>query len=152
MVDPLTTREGNLRFAGVSSPGYPADPYACVDAVISALAATELVPYGPLSVLVAMPPESAPPAQWECQVGMAVTGLPAQALGVQIEDYRGLHSISLAHAGPVRDLSRTYATLAEHARSQGLRVRPYWRVALRRRRLADGNILPAADVAVFIDR
>jgi len=60
--------------------------------------------------------------------------------------------LSLPHSGPARDLGLTHRRLRDHAAGLGYRLRPYWRLALRGRRLADGNLLPVADVAVFIDR
>lgn len=152
MAEPLLKREGNLRFAGVPSAGYPADPLALVSDVRERLAGVALVPYGPSSLLFSVPPDDLAPNAWECQVGVAVTGQPAAVAGVTLEDYRNLYALSLPHSGPVRDLGLTHRRLSEHARSMGYRLRPYWRLALRGRRLADGNLLPVADVAVFIDR
>ena len=56
------------------------------------------------------------------------------------------------HAGPIRDLDSTHRRLVEHARTLGHVVRPYWRLALWRKRLADGNALPLAEVTVFVER
>lgn len=152
MPEPLLKREGNLRFAGVASPGYPADPFVLVDQVCKQLSGLELVPHGPASVWFAVGPDEAPPSAWDCQVGMAVTGLPVPIPGVAVEDYRNLYALSLPHVGTVRDLCRTHQRLVAHAKTMGYHVRPYWRLALRERQLADGNLLPVADVAVFLDR
>lgn len=152
VVEPLLKREGNLRFAGVSSAGYPADALALAASVRERLAGVALVPYGPLSLLFSVAPDDLAPTAWDCQVGVAVTGQPVAVAGVTLEDYRNLYALSLPHSGPVRDVGLTHRRLSDHAKSLGYRLRPYWRLALRGRRLADGNLLPVADVAVFIDR
>lgn len=152
MVEPLLKREGNLRFAGVACPGYPVDPLALVAGLKRRLEGCALIPYGAATLLFSVPPDDLPPARWECQAGTAVTGEPRPVDGVQLEDYRGLYALSLPHSGPVRDLPATVRRLGEHGRGLGYRTRPYWRLALRSRRLADGNLLPVADVAVFLDR
>jgi len=152
VADPLLKREGNLRFAGLASEGYPLDPMALVAALRERLAGHEVVPYGPATLLFSVPPEESPPAQWSCQVGVAITGLPKPIAGVQIEDYRGLYALSLAHSGAIRELPATVRRLSEHGKGLGYRLRPYWRLALRRRALNDGNLLPVADVAVFLDQ
>jgi hypothetical protein len=148
----LLKREGNLRFAGIPSAGYPVDPLALGADVRHRLAGVALVPFGPISVLFSVAPEETPPATWDCQVGLGVTGQPIAVTGVTLEDYRNLYALSLPHSGPVRELGVTHRRLVEHAKGMGYRLRPYWRLALRGRRLADGNLLPVADVAVFIDR
>jgi hypothetical protein len=152
VADPLLKREGNLRFAGLASAGYPLDPMALVAELRGRLAGYEVVPYGPATLLFSVPPEESAPAQWSCQVGVAITGLPKPIAGVQIEDYRGLYALSLPHSGPIRDLPATVRRLSTHGKGLGYRLRPYWRLALRRRALADGNLLPVADVAVFLDQ
>lgn len=152
MAEPLLKREGNLRFAGVASSGYPVDPLALGASVRERLAGVALVPYGPVSILFSVAPDELAPAAWDCQVGLAVTGQPVAVAGVVLEDYRNLYALSLPHSGPVRDLGLTHRRLGEHAKGMGYRLRPYWRLSLRGRRLADGNLLPVADVAVFIER
>ena len=152
MPEPLLKREGNLRFVGLASPGWPADPQALAAEVLRRLDGLEATPYGPATLLFSQSPAEGAPETWECQVGTAITGLPPAVPGAQVEDYRGLYALSLPHAGSVRDLPATWRRLTEHARGLGYRVRPYWRLALRRRRLADGNLLPVADAAVFLDR
>jgi hypothetical protein len=152
VVDPLQKREGNLRFAGIASSGYPLDPLGMVEELRQRLTACSYSCYGAASLLFSLPPEEHPSSAWECLVGTAVIGLPQVVPGVQIEDYRALHALSLPHGGAIRDLSATVRRLADHGRSLGYRVRPYWRIALRSRMLGDGNILPSADVAVFLDR
>lgn len=152
VVEPLLKREGNLRFAGVPSSGYPADAMALAASVRERLAGVALVPYGPSTLLFSIPPEDLAPDAWDCQVGVAVTGQPLAVAGVTLEDYRNLYALSLPHSGPIRDLGLTHRRLSDHAKGLGYRLRPYWRLALRGRRLADGNLLPVADVAVFIDR
>ncbi len=116
------------------------------------LVGVTLVPYGPTTLLFSVPPDDLAPAAWDCQVGVAVTGQPVSLPGVSLEDYRNLYALSLPHSGAVRDLGLTHRRLCDHAKGLGYRLRPYWRLALRARRLADGNLLPVADVAVFIDR
>jgi hypothetical protein len=108
-------------------------------------------PYGPTTILLNLPPEGLPTA-WECQVGTAITGLARPGDGMAIEDYRGLYALTQVHQGTIRDIASTHRRLADHGRSLGRGVRPYWRVALWRRRLADGNLLPATEVSVFLDR
>ena len=152
MPDPVLKREGNLRFAGMASVGYPVDPLALVAQVRQRLASTALVPFGAASLWFSVAPDDAPATTWDCQVGLGVTGQPVALDGVTLEDYRNLYALSLSHTGPMRELPLTHRRLLEHAKSLGHRVRPYWRLALRGRRLADGNLLPLADVAVFIDR
>jgi hypothetical protein len=150
--DPLLKREGNMRYAGLASAGYPLDPFALAEELRQHLAGREVTPYGPVTMLFSVAPEDSPPSHWSCQVGVAITGLPIPIPGVQIEDYRALYALSIAHAGPIRDLPATVRRLCEHGKGLGYRIRPYWRLALRRRPLADGNILPVADVAVFLDQ
>jgi hypothetical protein len=152
VAEPLLKREGNLRFAGVPSIGYPLDPLALGAEVRQRLTGVALVPYGPVTLLFSVAPDELAPAAWDCQVGISVTGQPVAVPGVTLEDYRNLYALSLPHSGPVRDLGLTHRRLVEHAKGLGYRLRPYWRLALRGRRLADGNLLPVADVAVFIDR
>lgn len=152
MPDPTQRSEGNLRFAGVGRAGYPADAEALAGRVRGLVEAQPgVASYGPATLLFTLPPHDHPGA-WECQVGVAVTGLPRPLQDVQVEDYHALHSVSLPHSGPIRDLDTTHRRLVEHARTLGHVVRPYWRLALWRKRLADGNGLPLAEVAVFIDR
>jgi hypothetical protein len=112
----------------------------------------EIDAYGPSTIWLATSPVDIPIASWDCQVGLACTGLPRPVDGMLIEDYRQLVALSQPHPGPILDLPRTWQRLHDHGRSLGHRLRPYWRVCLRRRRLADGNLLPVADVAVFLDR
>jgi hypothetical protein len=150
--EPTPCRDGNLRFAGIMSPGWPADPEELVAEVKRLLAGQSgIEPYGPAALLFSVPPSDLPPQRWECQVGTAITGLARSMGAMAVEDYRQLQGWALAHAGPVRTLGETWARLDAHVRSRGGRLRPYWRLALRRRRLADGNLLPVAEVAVFVD-
>lgn len=152
MPDPVLRSEGNLRFAGVARSGYAHDAEALVERVRSLMEAQPGVAcYGPVSLLFTLPPHGHPET-WECQVGLAVTGLPRPVQDVQVEDYHALQAAVLPHAGPIRDLDSTHRRLVEHVRTLGHVVRPYWRVALARKRLADGNVLPLAEVAVFVDR
>ncbi len=152
VVEPLLKREGNLRLVSAPSQGYPINALALVQQVRDKLTGSGLVPYGAATVWFSLPPADAAPTAWECQVGISVTGQPTKIPGLSIEDYRGLYALSLPHSGPIRDLAHTHRRLVEHAKSMSYPVRPYWRLALRGRRLADGNILPVSDVAVFIDR
>jgi hypothetical protein len=152
VAEPLLKREGNLRFVSRAERGYPSDVLSIVQDVRAQLTNLALVPYGPATVLITLPPDEQPCRAWECQVGSAVTGQPRTIAGYSVEDYRGLYALSLPHTGPIRQLAQTHAKLVTHATSMSYRVRPYWRVALRARRLADGNLLPVCDVAVFIDK
>jgi hypothetical protein len=152
MAEPQLRRDGNLRLASMSSPGWPDDPWALGALVRDLLDDQDLDPYGPLLVWFTMPPGDDPPARWECQVGWAVAGMPRPDAGMVVEDYRQLTACAVAHAGTVRDLPATWRRLDAHARAAGWRPRPYWRLALRNRRLADGNLLPEAEVALFVER
>nr|MBA3684624.1 hypothetical protein [Planctomycetota bacterium] len=130
MADPVLRSDGNLRFAGFAQPGYPEDPEALVERARTLLAGQDGVEtYGPATILVSLPPEEMPPT-WECQVGIAITGLARPAEGLAIEDYRALYALTLVHQGTIRDLAATHRRLADHGRSLGRGVRPYWRVAL----------------------
>ncbi len=149
--EPLLKKEGNLRFASLAAPGYPADPVELADRVRALLDAQDIDTYGPVTLLFGNHVVEEPPARWECQVGLAMTGLARPTDGMLVEDYRNLIALSLPHQGPIRDLPRTWRRLHDHGRSLGRQVRPYWRLALRDRRLADGNLLPVADVAVFLE-
>jgi len=152
MPDPTVRTDGNLRFAGVALAGYPADAEAVAARVRSVVESqTGVASYGPATLLFTLPPHGHP-EEWECQVGVAVTGLPRPLQDVQVEDYHALQALVLPHGGPIRDLDTTHRRLVEHARTLGHVVRPYWRVALCRKRLADGNALPVAEVSVFVDR
>jgi hypothetical protein len=152
VAEPLLKREGNLRLVSMHNQGYPINALALVQQVRDQLTGSTLVPHGAATLWFSSPPTDTAPATWECQVGIAVTGQPTSIAGLIIEDYRGLYALSLPHSGPIRDLAHTHRRLVEHAKSMSYPVRPYWRLALRARRLADGNILPVSDVAVFIDR
>lgn len=157
MPDPKLTREGNLRLACVAGLGWPGDPLAVAAEVRSLATAQGGSAYGAAMVLVAGAPDDEPPSAWECHVGCAVTGMPKpgavtpSGARLMIEDYRNLAALSLVHHGPVRLLGQTWRRLADHGRSLGHRLRPYWRVRLRRTAMSDGNLLPAAEVAVFLD-
>jgi hypothetical protein len=150
--DPLLKREGNLRLASIPSAGYPADPWALAERVRGLLDEQELDTYGPVTVWFSRAPGDDPSSAWECSVGLALTGMARSIGGMVVEDYRQLHALSLVHDGAIRDLPQTWKRLHDHGRSLGRQVRPYWRLALRDRRLADGNLLPVADVAVFLDQ
>lgn len=151
MAEPALKKEGNLRFAGLTTAAYPDEPFALVAEVKRRLAGQNVDTYGPTTVLMALPPERTGPEAWECQVGTAVTGLARPERLMTIEDYRQLTSLSLVHHGAIRDLASTWQKLSEHANATGRRLRPYWRVWLRQRLLADGNRLPATEVSVFLD-
>ena len=151
MPEPLLKKEGNLRFASLPAPGYPADPWQLADRVRELLDEQEIDSYGPVTLLFANAVIDEPASAWECQVGLAITGMARPMHGMLVEDYRNLVALSLPHQGPIRDLPLTWRALRDHGRSLGRQVRPYWRLALRDRRLADGNLLPVADVAVFLD-
>lgn len=151
MAEPLLKQEGNLRLVGFPLTGYPADPLSRAEEVRALLEAQEIDTYGPVTLLFGSNPEHEPPARWEGLLGLACTGLPRPVEGLLVEDYRRLSALSLPHQGPVQDLTRTWRRLQDHGQSLGHRLRPYWRLSLRARRLADGNLLPVADVAVFLD-
>jgi hypothetical protein len=151
MVDPAVRNDGNLRFAGIHCPGYPVDPDAVAERVRSGLRGQEgVATYGPTVLLFSLPPHDHP-SGWECQVGTAVTGLPRPPAGMAVEDYHALRALVLPHTGAIRDLDATHRRLVEHGRTLGHTIRPYWRLTLGRKRLADGNALPAAEVSVFVD-
>ncbi len=152
MAEPTPCRDGNLRFAGINAQGWPEDPLALVAEVRRILQAQpEIEAYGPASLLFSVPPTDLPPERWECQVGTAITGLARSMGPMAVEDYRQLNGWALVHSGPVANLPVTWGRLDAHVRARGGRLRPYWRLALRSRRLADGNLLPSAEVAVFLD-
>jgi hypothetical protein len=156
--DPKLVREGNIRLACVAGLGWPADPLAVAAEVRKAAAELGGQPYGAVQIFLAGAPDDEPPAAWECHVGVTVTGMPrpggstAGGQRLMVEDYRDLAALTVAHHGPTSALGQTWRRLADHGRALGHRLRPYWRVALRRRQLADGNPLPIAEVAVFLDR
>lgn len=152
VAEPTLTREGNWRFAALASLGYPVDPWGLTSQVLQLLEGQEIEPYGPPCVLFSLPPTAAPFASAECQVGTAITGLGRSRGPLVVEDYRQLIALSLPHPGPIRELPMTWERLAAAAAARGATPRPYWRVALRTTRMADGNLLPRADVAVFLDR
>jgi hypothetical protein len=145
--DPKLTREGNLRLACAAGQGWPADPLLLAAEVRRLAAAQGGSPYGAVQVFLAGAPDDEPPQAWECHVGCAT----ASGERLMIEDYRNLVALTLVHHGPVRLLGQTWRRLADHGKALGHRLRPYWRVRLRRTQLADGNLLPAAEVAVFLD-
>ncbi len=152
MAEPTLTREGNCRFASLPSVGYPEDPWALHAEVQRLLAGQEIESYGPVQIYFNLPPESEPLERCDCQVGSTITGLGRSRGSLVVEDYRNLVAFSLPHAGPARELPMTWRTLQEAARARKEGIRPYWRLALRSVRLADGNLLPRADVTVFLDR
>lgn len=157
MPEPKLTRDGNLRIACLAGNGWPADPLAAAAALRLSVAEQGAGHYGPVQIFVSGSPDDEAPAAWEVHVGVAVSGMPrpgATIAGqrVLVEDYRNLVALSLPHPGPVRELGTTWRRLAEHGRALGHRLRPYWRVALHRRQLADGNILPLCEVSVFLDQ
>ncbi|MBN8527072.1 MAG: hypothetical protein J0M02_17190 [Planctomycetes bacterium] len=157
MPDPKLTRDGNLRLACVAGMGWPADPLLVAAEVRALAAAQGGNPYGPVQIFLAGAPDDEPPQAWECHLGCAVTGMPKpggvtpSGQRLMIEDYRNLAALTLPHHGPVRLLGQTWRRLADHGKALGNRLRPYWRVTLRRKQMADGNLLPSADVAVFLD-
>lgn len=151
MSEPLLKPEGNLRFASLAMLGYPDNPWAFAERVRAVLDEQDIDSYGPVTMWFSGSPSELVPEAWECQVGLAITGMARPRDGVLIEDYRQLVALSLPHLGPIRELPQTWRKLHDHGRSLGRQVRPYWRLALRDRRLADGNLLPVADVAVFLD-
>jgi len=150
VADPTLSREGNLRFASLATRGYPRDPWALASEVRRLLEGQDVEPYGPVAIFFNLPPEDL--ATCECQVGTAITGLGRAMGAMLVEDYRGLTSLSLPHTGPIRELALTWQRLEAHAKAQGRATRPYWRLALRTQRMADGNLLPLAEAAVFLDR
>lgn len=151
MPAPQTSHEGNLRFAGLPTRGFPEDPLVLAAQVRSLLEDQAADHYGSPTVVISGPPAGHDLGAWDCLCGVAVTGLPKAVGGLIVEDYRDLHSLALPHRGPTRDLAATWEHLAEAARHQGRRLRPYWRIRLLHRRLADGNLLPQAEVAVFAE-
>lgn len=157
MSEPKLTRDGNLRIACLAGSGWPADPLAVAASLRQSMAEQGANAYGPVQIFVSGSPDDEPPSAWEVHVGVAVSGMPRNGATlhgqrIMVEDYRHLVALSLPHAGAARELGATWRRLAEHGRALGHRLRPYWRVALRRRQLADGNILPATEVSVFLDQ
>jgi hypothetical protein len=152
VAEPTLAREGNLRFASLPSRGYPIDPWGLTEQVRHLLEGQDVEPYGAVAIFFNLPPEADPIAAAECQVGTAITGLGRSRGALVVEDYRGLVALSLPHPGPIKELPQTWRRLAEAAAAREEPTRPYWRVALRTPRLADGNLLPLAEVSVFLDR
>jgi hypothetical protein len=152
VAEPTLAREGNLRLASLPSRGYPVDPWGLREQVLALLEGQEVEPYGPVAIFFNLPPEAEPIAAAECQVGTAISGLGRSRGALVVEDYRGLSALSLPHPGPIRELALTWRRLAEAAGAREQPTRPYWRVALRTSRMADGNLLPQAEVSVFLDR
>ncbi len=155
MADPKLRFEGNLRFASIGHDGCPLNAQDLWQDIVSTLvekADTAVECYGPPVILFTLPADDEPISNWPCQVGTAITGLTTQQPPLFIEDYRNLYSLSAPHMDALADLHLTYKQLANHARALGYSLRPYWRLSLRRTRLADGGILPAAEVSVFVDR
>ncbi len=156
--EPTLAEEGNLRLAGLALPGWPTDPVREAAIVTRALAGESVSPYGATLLWFAMPPGDEAPARWECACGTAITGLTRAGMSLPdgrrllIEDYRDLRALTLAHAGPVRAIPETWKRLEATAQHRSARLRPYWRVALRNKRLADGNLLPVTEISVFLDR
>jgi hypothetical protein len=152
MAEAAIRSEGNLRFAGKACMGYPVDLAEQARLIADLVSKQDGVSaYGPPTLLFTLPPHGEP-GTWEGQVGTAVTGLPVPADQIRVEDYHDLRSCWIAHTGPIQELPETHRKLTERARSQGFVVRPYWRVQLWRRRLADGSPLPVCEVSVFLER
>ncbi len=152
MSEPAIRSEGNLRFAGEPCLGYPVAAEQQARRVREQLVGQPGVSdYGPATILFTLPPHG-DPATWEGQVGVAITGLPQPVGHIRIEDYHDLRACWIAHAGPIRELATTHTRLVERARTQGSIVRPYWRVQLWQRRLADGSPMPVCEVSVFLER
>ena len=152
MAEPRMNYDGNLRLASMHSDGFPKDPENCNELVLDEICEQSVNPYGAIQIFFNLPPDDEGPESWPCQIGSAITGLGRASASVFIEDYRGLHSLSLPHLSSIKTIANTYQRLRDHAQAMGFRIRPYWRVSLKRNRLADGNILPACDVSVFLDR
>jgi hypothetical protein len=152
MADPRMRYEGNLRLASTHSDGYPHNLEDMFDLVLDDIADQSVNPYGPIVLFFNLPPDDQGPANWPCQIGTAITGLGRASESVYIEDYRSLHALVLNHMPAIKNISQTYKRLRDHALAMGFRVRPYWRIALRRQRLADGNLFPPCEVSVFLDR
>ncbi len=161
MTDPTVTRLGNLRFAGIPVTGWPADPLALAEVVRGVVAANPGEPapaiIGPACLWCSHGPEDTPPARWDGLAGWAITGMvrPGAAAPdgrrLLVEDYRNLVAWTLPHRDAAADLGRTWRRLADAAGAAGRRLRPYWRVCLRARTLADGNLLPVTEVQVFVE-
>lgn len=153
MHQPESRREGNLRFACLPCDGLPADPWAAHARVCELVGAQEGArTYGPPTIVFDLPPEDDAPSGWRCQVGTAVIGQVRSRPPLLIEDYQGLHALVTHHHGPLRSLAESWRAVVDHARAAGLRPRPYWRLRLRRTRTADDQLLPVAEVSVFLDR
>lgn len=154
-MEPTLQREGNLRLVSQTQRGWPYDYRAAITAVDEAIASAnkpEIRGYGPVQVFMSLPPDDPDPATWDLQVGRACLGIPRIRAPLSIEDYHGLVAISVMHPGPVRDLHRSHRLAADHARAQGARLRPYWRVSLQRNPTPDGQGIVNTEVSVFTDR
>lgn len=153
MPEPKLVREGNLRIAGFSFESYPEQPESHISLIKKTLLSTTAHAYGPALLWFSLPPEDLSPSRWSGHIGVAITGLPTPTSGLLVEDYRNLLTLTLPHAGPIRDVAITWRRLADHAKRMTLGTpRPYWRLALRNRRMPDGNPLPIAELGIFLDR
>ena len=152
MAEPQLVHEGNLRLVGRPLRGWPEDPWAVVRQVRDLMDAQDIDTHGPPTLWFASSPLDDAPSEWDVVAGCACTGLPRPVDGLLVEDYRRLDAVTLDHKGAIRELPATWRRLREHGQAMGHRLRPYWRVRLRDRRLADGNLLPLAEVAVFLER
>ncbi|TVR10944.1 MAG: hypothetical protein EA401_11845 [Planctomycetota bacterium] len=154
-MEPSLQREGNLRLVSQTQRGWPFDYRAAIASVDEAIAAandSDIRGYGPVQIFISLPPDDPDPATWDLQVGRACLGIPRIRAPLSIEDYHGLVAIHVPHLGPVRDLHRSHRLVADHARAQGARLRPYWRVRLQRQATPDGQGMVTTDVSVFTDR
>lgn len=153
-MEPVIRREGNIRLVCQAIDGWPYDYEASIGDIDEALAQAEdtVAGYGPVQVLVSLPPDDPKPASWQMQIARACKGIPALRAPLLVEDYHQLVTCSVPHQGPVRDLARSHRLAADFARSQGAKIRPYWRISLKREQTADGQGILLTDVAVFIDR
>lgn len=157
-MEPVIRREGNLRLVSQPINAWPyayAEAIAPVDLALSQAAAaadSTVRAYGPVQIMVSLPPDDADPATWNMQIGRACLGIPAVRSPLLVEDYHQLITCTVPHLGPVKDLARSYRLAADFARSQGARQRPYWRISLNQQATPDGQGILVTEVAVFIDR
>ena len=157
-MEPVIRREGNVRLVSQAIPAWPysyAEAIADIDTAIddaTAADGSEIRAYGPVQVLVSLPPDDPNPASWQLQIARACSGLPALRNPLLVEDYHQLVTCTVVHQGPVKDIARSYRLAADFARSQGAKLRPYWRVNLKQEQTADGQGILITEVSVFIDR
>ena len=153
-MEPMIRREGNVRLVCQAIDAWPYAYQEAIAPIDQALAEGDesIAGYGPVQVLVSLPPDDPDLSTWQLQIARACRGIPALRNPLLVEDYHQLVTCTVQHQGPVRDLARSYRLAADFARSQGAKIRPYWRISLCQEQTADGQGILLTDVSVFIDR